>query len=69
MTNLQWIIKQNLNTLIIDALIAAKDAWYNANLPFGDEWTIDQIDKLNAYIWLFSERKEKTDVQLSENNE
>lgn len=52
MTNLEWIIKQNLKDLIQDCGETAM------NIYMG-EYTIDEVLKCQSYRWLFSQRKEE----------
>ena len=51
MTNLEWIIKQNLKDIIQDCGTSAM------NIYMG-EYTMDEVLKCQAYRWLFMQRKE-----------
>ena len=62
MTNLEWIIKQNLKDLIQDCGESAM------NIYIG-EYTLDEVLKCQAYRWLFMQRKEEEECSTLKKSE
>lgn len=65
MTNLEWIVKQNLKTVVKEALKTAKET---AETPSAfleeNDW-----HKLIALNWLFTERKEEECTTLKKSEQ
>lgn len=62
MTNLEWIIKQNLKDLI-------QDCGETAMKIYMGEYTINDVLKCQAYRWLFMQRKEEKECSTLKKSE